>query len=84
MGSKIQPNKCLFSSFFVTIVEILLTFMYTELTETGSFKDSLNANDQPEDQAPLRVGRTCTHTHTHTLRYNFYVDTDDEVTTKAE
>ncbi len=56
MSSKIQPNKCLFSSFFVTIVEILLTFMYTELTETGSFKDSLNANDQPEDQAPLRVG----------------------------
>ncbi len=65
MSSKIQLNKCLFSSFFVTIVEILLTFMYTELTETGSFKDSLNANDQPEDQAPLRVGRTCTHTHTH-------------------
>jgi len=66
----------------VTIVEILLTFMYTELTEAGSFKDSLNANDQLKDQAPLRVGQTCTHTHT--LRYNFYVDTDDEVTTKAE
>jgi hypothetical protein len=45
MSSKIQPNKCLFSSLFVTIIEILLTFMYTELTETGSFKDYLNANE---------------------------------------